>query len=137
MFKLMDKKIIAILRKLFCLNGPMDTVRKRHRAFTDNYSKATNSLFTTKVFAKIEASIPVRTWYNMYFCFMAFIVLEMLCGIKFRLIRLFYYKSTKEGKDQESIQSSTTPDPRYPWESNKLTIRHNKREPRGQPFPSR
>ena len=31
-------------------------------------------------------------------------------------------KSTKEGKDQESIQSSTTPDPGYQWESNKLTI---------------
>ena len=31
-------------------------------------------------------------------------------------------KSTKEGKDQESIQSSTTTDPGYQWESNKLTI---------------
>ena len=28
--------------------------------------------------------------------------------------------SKKEGKDQESIQSSTTPDPGYKWESNKL-----------------
>ena len=28
-------------------------------------------------------------------------------------------------------------DPGYQWESNKLTIRHHKREPRGQPFPSR
>ena len=40
-------------------------------------------------------------------------------------------------KDQESIQSSTTPDPGYQWESDKLTVRHHKREPRGQPFPSR
>ena len=47
------------------------------------------------------------------------------------------HKSKKEGKDQESIQSSSTPDPGYQWESNKLTIRHHKREPRGQPFPSR
>ena len=46
-------------------------------------------------------------------------------------------KSKKECKDQESIQSSTTPDPGYQWESDKLTIRHHKREPRGQPFPSR
>ena len=45
--------------------------------------------------------------------------------------------SKKEGKDQESIQSSTTPDQRYQCGSNKLTIRHHKREPRGQPFPSR
>ena len=43
----------------------------------------------------------------------------------------------KEGKYQESIQSSTTPDPGYQWESDNLTIRHHKREPGGQPFPSR
>ena len=46
-------------------------------------------------------------------------------------------KSKKEGKDQESIQSSTTPDPGCQWESDNFTIRHHKREPRGQPFPSR
>ena len=38
--------------------------------------------------------------------------------------------------DQESIQLSSTPDPGYKWESDKLTDRHHKREPRGQPFPS-
>ena len=43
----------------------------------------------------------------------------------------------KKGKYQESIQSSTTPDPGYQWESNNFTIRHHKREPIGQPFPSR
>ena len=43
----------------------------------------------------------------------------------------------KTGKDQESIQSSTTPNPGYQWESENFTIRHRKREPRGQPFPSR
>ena len=44
--------------------------------------------------------------------------------------------SKKEGKDQESIQSSTTPDPGYKWESENFTIRHHKRKPRGQPFPN-
>ena len=39
-------------------------------------------------------------------------------------------------KDQESIQSSTTPDPGYQWESDKVTVRHHKREPGGQPFPA-
>ena len=39
--------------------------------------------------------------------------------------------SKKEGKDQESIQSSTTPDPGYQWESDNVTIRHHKPEPRG------
>ena len=43
----------------------------------------------------------------------------------------------KEGKDQESIQSSTTPDPGYQWESDNFTIRHHRWEPRGQLFPSR
>ena len=37
----------------------------------------------------------------------------------------------------ESIQSSTTPDLAYQLESDKLKVRHHKREPRGQPFPSR
>ena len=46
-------------------------------------------------------------------------------------------QSKKEGKDQESMQSSTTPDLGYQWESDNVTIRHHKREPRGQPFPSR
>ena len=46
-------------------------------------------------------------------------------------------RSKKEGKDQESIQSSTTPDQGYKWESDNFTIRLHKREPRGQPFPSR
>ena len=32
-------------------------------------------------------------------------------------------QSKKEGKDQESIQSSTTPDPGYQWESDNVTIR--------------
>ena len=45
-------------------------------------------------------------------------------------------ESKKEGKDQETIQSSTTPDPGYQWESD-VTIRHHKRELRGQPFPNR
>ena len=43
----------------------------------------------------------------------------------------------KEGKYQESIQSSTTPDTGYQWESDNVKIRHHKREPRSQPFPSR
>ena len=41
-------------------------------------------------------------------------------------------QSKKGGKDQESIQSSTTPDPGYQWESNKLTVRLHSRELRSQ-----
>ena len=37
-----------------------------------------------------------------------------------------FYKSKKEGKDQESIQSSTTPDQGYQWESVNVTIRHHR-----------
>ena len=32
------------------------------------------------------------------------------------------YQSKKEGIDQESIHSSTTPDPGYQWESEKFTL---------------
>ena len=38
-------------------------------------------------------------------------------------------ESKKKGKDQESIQSSTTPDPGYQWESDNFTIRQHRREP--------
>ena len=41
-------------------------------------------------------------------------------------------QSKKDGTDQESIQSSTTPDPGYQWESNKLTVRHHRRQLRSQ-----
>ena len=41
-------------------------------------------------------------------------------------------QSKKDSKDQESTQSSTTPDPGYQWESNKLTVRHHRRELRSQ-----
>ena len=34
-------------------------------------------------------------------------------------------KNKKESKDQESIQSSKTPDPEYQWESDNVTIRYN------------
>ena len=44
-------------------------------------------------------------------------------GMLFKMIN-----SKKEGKDPESIQSSTTPDPGYQWESGNLTIRHPKQE---------
>ena len=50
---------------------------------------------------------------------------------------LEHTESKKEGNDQKSIQSSITPYPGYQWESDNLTIRHRKREPRAQPFPSR
>ena len=34
------------------------------------------------------------------------------------------YNSNKEGKDQDSIQSRTAPDPGYQWENNKVRIRN-------------
>ena len=51
--------------------------------------------------------------------------------------RWAYDQSKEDGKDQELIQSSITHEPGYQWESDNVTIRHQKREPRGQPFPSR
>ena len=49
----------------------------------------------------------------------------------------FEYESKYGCKDQESIQTSTTPGPGYQWESDKLTVRRHKRKPRCQPFHSR
>ena len=61
---------------------------------------------------------------------------QVQCNISYNVLHVSR-QSKKEGKDQELIQSSTTPVPGYQWESDNLTIRHHKREPRGQPFPSR
>ena len=52
---------------------------------------------------------------------------------KFIFQNMAMLQSTKKDKDKESIQSSTTPDPGYQWESDNFTIRHHKREPRGHP----
>ena len=54
----------------------------------------------------------------------------MLGSILSFFIQILIEQSKKDGKDQESIQSSTTPDPWYQWESDNVTIRHHKREPR-------
>ena len=37
-------------------------------------------------------------------------------------------QSKKEGKDQETIQSSTTPDPGYQWESDNFILKHHKQK---------
>ena len=51
---------------------------------------------------------------------------------------IYIYTKSKQGKDQGSIQSSTTPDPRY---HKRKRQKHRKtshtREPKGQPFSSR
>ena len=46
-------------------------------------------------------------------------------------------QSKEGGKDQESIQSSTTPDPEYHMEKCINTNKHHKQEPRGQHFPTK
>ena len=42
----------------------------------------------------------------------------------------------KEGIDQESIQSSTTPDPGYQWESDNVTIDITNESKEVSPFPA-
>ena len=46
-------------------------------------------------------------------------------------------KSKKGGKDQETIQLSSTPDPGYHKGNRQKYNKHHHQEPRGQPFPSR
>ena len=49
----------------------------------------------------------------------------------------FCYKKSKSGcKDQESIQLSTTPDPGYQWESDKLTVDTTNESQEVSPFPA-
>ena len=45
-----------------------------------------------------------------------------------------FFQSKKEGKDQEPIQSSTTPDQRYKWESDNFTIEHHNESQEVSPF---
>ena len=45
-------------------------------------------------------------------------------------------QSKKRCKDQESIQSSTTPDPGYQWESEKLTVDTTNESQEVSPFPA-
>ena len=61
----------------------------------------------------------------------AFVIFESKICLQERDI-LSKKRSKKEGKDQESIQSSTTPDTGYQLESDFFIIRHHKRKPRGQ-----
>ena len=42
------------------------------------------------------------------------------------VICICIYWLRNEGKDQESIQLSTTPDPGYQWESDNVTVIHHK-----------
>ena len=45
---------------------------------------------------------------------------KLFCGVQVNLNRMPGYK--KEGKDQISIQSNTTPDPRYRWKSDNFIL---------------
>ena len=52
-------------------------------------------------------------------------------------LSLISLESKKNGKDLETIQSSTTPDPGYSMGNYQKYNKHHQQEPRGQPFPSR
>ena len=46
------------------------------------------------------------------------------------------FQSKQGCKDQESTQSSTTPDPGYQWESDKLTVDTTNESQENSPFPA-
>ena len=52
-------------------------------------------------------------------------------------LRLLSILSKKDGKDKESIQSSTTPVPGNHMEKYQNHNKHHKQEQRGQPLPFR
>ena len=49
---------------------------------------------------------------------------------------IYRIKSKKDGKDQETIQSTTTPDPEFTWESNKNTISLTNKSQEVSPCPA-
>ena len=75
---------------------------------------------------------------HVRFCYLSYMGKHLVKNTNFQKLAGFCVETLiLIGKDQESIRSSTTPDPGYQWESDKLTVRHHRREPRGQPFPTR
>ena len=79
----------------------------------------------------------IKAIVGFFFKYFGYLMLQCLQTVQTtRRYYIVYVQSKKEGKDQESIQSSTTTDPGYQWENDDFTIRLHKREPRGQPFPS-
>ena len=92
--------------------------------FTKCRREISSSLMTSVSISVDEKLLNLMTWRNGRLIFYS---RNTKC----------YHQSKWGCKDQKSIQSSTTPDREYQWESYKLTVRHHKREPRGQPFPSR
>ena len=67
------------------------------------------------------------------------IVSSLVCGgqNKHPMELLDFFLQIKKGcKDQESIQSSTTPDPGYQWESDKLTADTTNKGQEVSPFPA-
>ena len=67
-----------------------------------------------------------QMWSKLQNCLCIFFF-SQLCNIK---------KSKKGCNDQESIQSSTTPDPGYQWESDKLTADTTNESQEVSPFPA-
>ena len=63
--------------------------------------------------------------YYRKFCYNFSIIAEPLTnllGKRVEFICTYNCQIKKEGKDQESIQSSTTPDPGYQWESDRSQL---------------
>ena len=50
-------------------------------------------------------------------------------------MKIAFLQSKKDSKDQESIQSSTTPVPGYQWKSNKITINNTNASQEVSHFP--
>ena len=77
------------------------------------------------------------TLHNFIFVLFHFGQLRLWANLRRIIMMLGYTESKKNGRNMESIQLSTTPDPGHQWESDNFTIRQQKWEPRGHPFPSR
>ena len=81
-------------------------------------------------------TVEIETLLKMKYVFKSRSVTSLFSELLQSVIS-FFMMNTYHKSNQESLQSSTTPDPGYQWENDNVTTRHHKREARGQSFPSR
>ena len=82
----------------------------------------------------LQCYVIISIWFHTHYVF----YITTISNLKNILFcNVSYTYGSKYGcKDQESIQSSTTPDPGYQWESHKLTEDTTNESQEVSPFPA-
>ena len=88
------------------------------------------------ILCHLTAYLEISHWYILLTW--NFPKIDLMCStITDSTLNVLVMDLSKEGcKDQESIQLSTTPDPEYQWESDKLTADTTNESQEVSPFPA-